>query len=117
MGRKSVRRLNTYELIGTSIHWVLSVDSLDMHDVRAFLEHLEFISVTANHNDFVDSTHVEYNIAIRKLAESVGFEASSQKHAKSHILDAFLKEYLTNIKLVFVETKNSVVQKMYIGMV
>ena len=31
---------------------------------------------------------------------------------KSHILDAFLKEYLTNIKLVFIGKKNSVVQKV-----
>ena len=31
---------------------------------------------------------------------------------KSHILEAFLKEYLTNVKLVFVGTKNSDVQKV-----
>ena len=52
-----------------------------MYDVKAILEHLEFISVRAVHNGFVDSTHVEYDIAVRKLAESVGFEAFSQKDA------------------------------------
>ena len=51
-----------------------------MCDVKAFLEHLEFISVRAMHNDFINSTHVEYDMAIRKLVESIGFEAFSQKY-------------------------------------
>ena len=54
IGRKSVRWLNTYELIGTLRHWFLPIDSFNMYDVKAFLEHLEFISVRALHNDFID---------------------------------------------------------------
>ena len=52
-----------------------------MNDAKAFLEHIEFISVQAMHDDFKDSTHIEYDTAIRRLAESLGFEAFSQSHS------------------------------------
>ena len=41
------------------------------------------ISVRAMHNDFVDSTHVEYDISVRKLAETIGFKAFSQNAGMS----------------------------------
>ena len=33
------------------------------------------------HNDFRDSAHVDYDEAIRRLAETLGFEAFSQAHS------------------------------------
>ena len=57
------------------------IEGLNMNDAKAFLEHIEFISVRAMHDDFRDSTHIEYDTAIRRLAESLGFEAFSQSHS------------------------------------
>ena len=61
---RSKKCLNAYELIGASIRWFLSIEGLNMNDVRAFLEHIEFLSVRAMHDDFKDSTHVEYDLAV-----------------------------------------------------
>ena len=47
-----------------------------MHDVWAFLEHIEFLSVRAMRDNFKDYTDVEYDLAVRQVAESIGFEAS-----------------------------------------
>ena len=80
IGRKNVRWLNAYELIGASIRWFLSIDGLNMNDAKTFLEHLKFISVREMQDDFKDSMHIEYDIAIRRLADSLGFKAFSQTH-------------------------------------
>ena len=37
------------------------------------------------HDDFKDLTYVEYVLAIRKLAESIGFEAFPQNHASMSV--------------------------------
>ena len=80
LSAERVCHLNAYELIGAPIRWFLSIEGLNMCDIKAFLEHLECISFRVMHNDFTDSTHVEYELAVRKLAESIGFEAFSQAH-------------------------------------
>ena len=67
--------------MGPAFIGLLSIDGLNMHDTRAFMEHIEFLSVQAMHDDFKDSAHVEYDLTIRKLAESLGFEAFSQTNA------------------------------------
>ena len=77
IGHKSVRRLTAYKLIGSSIRWFLCIKGLNMNDTRAFLEHAEFASVRAMHDD-KDSTHVEYDLTIHRLAEWLGFEAFCQ---------------------------------------
>ena len=46
-----------------------------MTDARTFLEHLEFITVRAMRDDFWGITRVEYDFAVRRLAETKGFEA------------------------------------------
>ena len=74
---KNLHRLNPYELIGTLIRWFLSIDGLNMNDERDFLENIKFISIRAMHDDFRDSPHVEYDIAIRRQAETLGFKAFS----------------------------------------
>ena len=75
VGSKDVKKLNAYELIGASIKWCLNIDKLTVCDHRAFLEHLYFLSIRAMHDDFKDSAHVEYDSAIRKVAEVEGFAA------------------------------------------
>ena len=65
------------ELIGASIRWFLARDSTTMLDTRAFLEHIEFLTVRAMHEDFRDLTHVEYDLAVRRSAENMEFKAFS----------------------------------------
>ena len=52
-----------------------------MHDYRGLMEHLDFISIRAMHDDFHDSAHFEYDMAVQRLAESIGFAAFSKAQA------------------------------------
>ena len=52
-----------------------------MLDMKAFLECIEFISERTMHDDFKDIMHVEYDPAIRRMAENMGFEAFSQSQS------------------------------------
>ena len=45
------------------------------------MEHLDFRSIRAVHDDFCDSAHVEYDMAVRRSAESIGFTAFSKVQA------------------------------------
>lgn len=78
IGRKDMRRLNAYELIGASIRWALAIEGLNKVDYKALLEHIEFLTVRAMHDDFKDSAHVEYDLAVRVVAETKGFGAFSK---------------------------------------
>ena len=77
MGSKNVKQLNAYELIGAFVRWFIDVEEKKMEDVTWFLEHIDFLTVRAMHNDFKDSAHVVYDQAVRKRAESQGFAAFS----------------------------------------
>lgn len=72
---KDVKKMNCYELVTASIRWVLDIQGVTVKDLRAFLEHICFMSSRARQNDFHDSTHVEYDKDVRKLAEVEGFAA------------------------------------------
>ena len=50
-----------------------------MNYARVFIEHIEFISIGVMHDDFRDSTHYKYDVALRRLAETLGFEAFSKR--------------------------------------
>ena len=85
MAKKDVRCLNAYELIGASIRWFLDIDNLTLSDHRACLQHLDFYTVRAMHEHFKDSAHIEYDLAIRRLAETQGFAAFSSENKYKHI--------------------------------
>lgn len=72
---KEVKKMNCYELVTASIRWILDIQGVTVKDFRAFLEHICFMSSRARQNDFHDSTHVEYDKDVRKLAEIEGFAA------------------------------------------
>ena len=80
VGSKDVKKLNAYELLGAAISWCMDIPDLTTKDYHAFLEHLRFIAIRAMHDDFKDSAHVEYDTAIRKIAETWGFAAFSSAH-------------------------------------
>lgn len=77
---KELKKLNCYELVTASIRWCLDIEGLTVKDFRAFLEHICFMSSRARQNDFHDSTHIEYDKDIRKLAEVEGFAAFGTKN-------------------------------------
>lgn len=80
MSGKEVRKLNCYELITASIRWCLDIQGLTVKDFRALMEHVCFMASRAKQNDFQDSTHVDYDIDIRKLAEVEGFAAFGSRN-------------------------------------
>ena len=85
IGGKEVKKLNAYELILASITWCQSIDGLNMTDMTAFLDHMALIANRAMHDDFRDGAHYEYDCAIRKLAEKLGFAAFSRDHQGTSI--------------------------------
>ena len=38
------------------------------------------------HDDFLDMAHVEYDLSIRKMAESIGFEVFASANTGSNVL-------------------------------
>ena len=78
VGGKDIKKLNAYELIGASARWCLECDGLTARDYRAFLEHINFISVRAMHDAYKDTAHTQYDAAVRKEAELMGFAAFGQ---------------------------------------
>ena len=66
--------------------WALSIDTMTVADYRALLEHIAFVSNRAMTGDFKDSAHVEYDTAIRREAESVGFAAFTTAHTGISVL-------------------------------
>ena len=80
MSGKEVQKLNCYELITASIRWCLDIEDLTVKDLHAFLGHINFLSSHAHNDDFKDSTHVDYDKDIRKLAEVEGFAAFEAKY-------------------------------------
>ena len=72
---KEVRRSNCYELIRASLLWALQIKDLSVPDCRALFEHLSFLAHRAMYNDYQDSVHVQYDLAVRVEAETDGFAA------------------------------------------
>ena len=70
-----MKKLNTYELIGAYVRWVLHIEGLTISDYKSFLPHIKFLSVHAMHDHFMDSAHTEYDTTVCHLAEMEGFAA------------------------------------------
>ena len=85
IGGKEVRKLNAYELILASISWCQSIEGLSIVDMKAFLDHMALIANRAMHDDFKDGAHYEYDCAIRKMAEKLGFAAFSRDNQGTSI--------------------------------
>ena len=58
--------------------WAVDVPDVSVKDCKAVLEHINFLGNRAMNNDFYDKTHVTYDNAVRKLAETEGFAAFAQ---------------------------------------
>ena len=86
IAKKDVRKLNCHELVCATKGWALDIPEMTTADHRALWQHLNFISHRARHNDFVDMAHVEYDLSIRKMAESMGFKAFSNSNNGSSVI-------------------------------
>ena len=75
---KDVKKMNCYELISSTMLWALEIRELSVGDCRALFEHISFISNRARNNDFTDTAHVDYVMAVRRSAEDKGFAAFSR---------------------------------------
>ena len=83
---KEVRKLNAYELLGATMLWCLDIPDLSLFDYRSLIQHMHFICNRARDDHFKDCAHVEYDSAIRKMAEREGFEAFSRRNAGESIV-------------------------------
>ena len=79
-GKKDLKRVNCYELICATTQWASGIKELSVADLRALMDHINFLANRAMHNDFIDQAHTDYDEAIRKLAEEVGFAAFAKEN-------------------------------------
>ena len=86
IGGREVRKLNGYELLGATTLWCLDIPDLSGPDYRAILQHINFICNRARDDHFKDCAHVEYDNAIRKLAEIDGFAAFTRLYSGESIV-------------------------------
>ena len=78
LNKKDVEKLNCYELICATAMWAVDIPDMTVKDCKAVMEHINFLGNRAMNNDFYDKTHVTYDGAVRKLAETEGFSAFAQ---------------------------------------
>ena len=78
LNKKDVQKLNCYELICATALWVVDVSEVSVKDCKAVFQHINFLCNRAMNNDFYDSAHINYDNAVRKLAETEGFAAFAQ---------------------------------------
>lgn len=73
--RKDLKKLSPFELIESSCGWVLDKKDLDLQDLRRFVKHIKYMSGKAKSGRFLDQAHASYDLAIRKLAVTDGYDA------------------------------------------
>ena len=64
--RKDVKKMTPFELIEASYSWV--VDDADEESLIGFIKHTGYMAGKAKSGRFVDAAHVNYDLAVRKLA-------------------------------------------------
>lgn len=84
--KKDCKKLNCYEIVCATAAWVLEIPEMSVTDHRAMWEHVYFLSYRARYNEYMNSAHADYDLAIRKLAEKRGFEAFSSAHTGKSVL-------------------------------
>ena len=62
LARRDVRKLNCHELVCAITACALDIPEMFLQDHRALLQHINFITHRACHNDFKDSAHVDYYV-------------------------------------------------------
>lgn len=72
---KSPSKLSFPELMHASIGWIQAQSNLSMYDYQNYLYHLKYMSSRAQSGHFYDSAHANYDLSVRKMAETKGFEA------------------------------------------
>ena len=75
--RKDVKKKAPFELIEASCVWVVDRKDVDADSLIGFIKHICYIAGKAKSGRFVDAAHVNYDLAVRKLAFSDGFKAFS----------------------------------------
>lgn len=86
VGRKDIRKSNCYELIAATGKWALGIKELGVRDYKALIEHIVFLSLRARTGEYFDTAHIEYDAAIRTLAEDIGFAAFSCANRGASVL-------------------------------
>ena len=87
--------------------WCLDIKGLTVKDLRAFLEHINFLSSRARNDDFKDWAQVDYDKDIQKLAEVDGFTTFGSKNtgiSMFHYGTQNMRHKKTNIGLLFTHT-------------
>ena len=92
--KKDVKKLNLLELIEASCAWLFDQPDLDSVKYEHFVKHIALMSSKGKNDQFLNSAHVHYDLAVRKLCVKNGFSAFSTGNT-----DLVLKYYaFENIK-------------------
>ena len=73
--RKALKNLNSYELIEASCKWLADQRNVTSEEHLCYNKHLMYLASKAKSDKFVESSHVNYDIATRKMAQEIGFQA------------------------------------------
>ena len=69
--------LNPLELIEASCRWYLDMKDTTQGTAAKFISHIAFIASKAKSYKFQDVAHMLYDMVVRKLAVTDGYEAFS----------------------------------------
>lgn len=75
VSEENLRKASCYELISTMAEWVLDRKDMSVQDYQAVFEHVSFLTELAKYNEFNDIAHIDYDLAIQRLALKQGFAA------------------------------------------
>ena len=73
--RKDIKKMIPFELIEASCAWVVDKKDADEESLIGFIKHIGYMAGKAKSGRFVDAAHINYDLAVRKLAVSDGYKA------------------------------------------
>lgn len=73
--KKDLKKTNCYELIEASCKWLADQQNVSADEHMCFNKHLMYLATKAKSDKFIETSHVNYDIATRKLAQDIGFKA------------------------------------------
>ena len=83
--------------------WASGIKELTIADHRALLDHINFLANREMHNDFVDQAHTEYDEAVRKLEEEIGFAAFAKENRRLSVIYIYIYIYRPGVVAKSVE--------------
>lgn len=72
---KDVKKLSPFEVIESTVNWVIATKETDGDNLVRLLKHIGYIACKAKSGTFIEKAHASYDRAVRRLAVDDGFQA------------------------------------------